>query len=117
MGPDAEEAVPALAETLSDNDPGVRCKAAWALGRIGPGAAPAVGELAEVLWKPSVSPLLLVETVKALGNVGPAATSTVRDLCLLLKVANKSVQKAVIQALQKIVPDHDFKESAPAQSE
>jgi hypothetical protein len=102
MGPDAEEAVPALVRALAHGSLGVRCRAAHALGRIGPTAYPAVPVLAEVLWKQNVPPTLLVEVVKALGNVGPVAAGVVPDLCFLLKVSDKRMEPVVIQALEKI---------------
>ena len=45
IGPNAAAAVPALIEALKDEDVWVRCRAAGALGSIGPGAKQAVAEL------------------------------------------------------------------------
>src|SRR5262249_14640379 len=49
MGPDAREAVPALAAALRDKDGETRCLAADALGRMGEHAKPAVAALAGIL--------------------------------------------------------------------
>lgn len=49
IGPEAEEAVPALRITLRDPNPLIRKWAARALGQIGPAAGPAVPELIEAL--------------------------------------------------------------------
>jgi HEAT repeats len=52
LGAEASPAVPALADALSDEDPGVRQSAAEALGRIGPDASPALPALTQALADP-----------------------------------------------------------------
>jgi HEAT repeat protein len=52
LGPEASEAVPALAEALKDEDKMVRMGAAYALAEIGPAARQAVPALQQALKDP-----------------------------------------------------------------
>ena len=66
-------AVPDLIEAVSDSRPDVRWRAVWALGQIGPDAAPAVPVLraalsdADLRWR----------AAEALGGIGPPAAAAV----------------------------------------
>ena len=67
-GPKAKEAVPALAETLSDDRPEVQVQALVALGKIGPDAASAIPQIAPLLQ--SKLPATQYAAAFALGNIG-----------------------------------------------
>jgi HEAT repeat protein len=71
MGPRSEAAVPQLRELLKDSVPhGIREAAAGALGSIGKKARSAVPELIPLLA--TDRPALVIEGVRALGNIGCA---------------------------------------------
>ena len=80
-GAQTARAIPALVRELHDRDPHGRAGAAWALGRIGPPAHAAQGDLAaaledaqdEVRWRAGV----------ALGRVGPDADVLPRLIALV----------------------------------
>ena len=55
MGPAANDAVPALAQLLGDEEAGVRAAAATALGQLGPTANAAAGPLRAILVDPEPS--------------------------------------------------------------
>jgi HEAT repeat protein len=72
IGPDAQEAVPALEKVFQSRDePEVRREAVLALAAIGPGAAAAVPALTQVLDEEDT--LLHGPAVYALGAIGPKA--------------------------------------------
>ncbi len=83
LGPQAEEAVPALVDTLGHGEANVRAAAAEALGAIGPAAEPAIPALIKALadpgyvWReedgvPKPVPVWALAS-SALGRIGPAA--------------------------------------------
>jgi HEAT repeat protein len=69
MGPVAREAVPALIEALKDDDWEVRHMVIDALGKIGPGAQEALGELARILDDEKEIPALRASARKATENI------------------------------------------------
>ncbi len=97
LGPEAAEAVPALTSALEKK--GLRLRAALALCRIGPPAAPALERLSELVndpefgkrssRKPSRSKrksaarrqLSRFDVVRALGKLGPKALPVLEKLC------------------------------------
>src|SRR5580704_13436662 len=78
IGPQAAEAVPALAGTLKDRRENARSSAAYALGQIGPQAAKAVPALAAALKDPEEN--VRRRAVYALGSIGPKAAEAVPAL-------------------------------------
>ena len=71
-------AVPALVETLKSPDPAARLKGIEVLGRMGPGAAPAVPDLIRLLDDPD--PEVRKAAARTLGRIGPAADAAVPAL-------------------------------------
>lgn len=69
FGPKARDAVPALIEALTKDDPGVGMEVAAALGAIGPDAEPAIPALIEAL-RPSI---VSGRAAPALAKIGSAA--------------------------------------------
>jgi len=98
VGGAAHAAVPDLIEATSDARPDVRWRAVWALGQIGPDAAPAVPALrtaladADVRWR----------AAEALGEIGPTAAAAVPDLVPLLEDPSSNVRWRVATALGAI---------------
>src|SRR5204863_8250542 len=95
-----------------DGDRAVRCAAAAALGRIGPGAAAAVEDLAWALASPH-RPLRL-RAARALGLIGARARAALDDLAYLGQYAEGDVrlQNAFLDAIRKI----DFRRWAALQA-
>ena len=77
-----ETTVPSLANTLKDEDPQDRRRAAQMLGRFGPGAAEAVPALIDALADEELS--VRKEVIIALGKIGPAAEASIPALTALL---------------------------------
>lgn len=130
MGPDAENAIPELIETLKDPDLTVSFAAAQALGNIGEKALPAlkrsllnpegkhpenalvalrligasaVPELTEVLSQPNSK--FKVGAAEVLGKIGPNARSAVPELIKALKSPNNYLRTIAAEALGKIGAD------------
>ncbi len=78
LGPDAEQAVPVLAEALSHEDEEVRHEAAQALRAVGPKASAAVPNLIVALDDEQVA--VQLPSVLALGSIGPAANDALDKL-------------------------------------
>lgn len=72
------EAVSPLVETLRDDDPNVRARAARALAHLGPMAAPAVQSLRQALKDEDAR--VRRHAARALGQIGPAARAAIPDL-------------------------------------
>jgi len=81
-------AVPALIQSLSDPDPGVRTQAARALARMGDTAKPALPELIQALRDPDEG--VRIAATKALGQMGPTAAPALPALIDLLKTPDGS---------------------------
>jgi hypothetical protein len=107
-GPQAQAAVPALAEALKD--PAVDDDAAKALAAIGPGAEPAIPALIETIQRekgkrsgagydtPSVTSWLAGQ---ALTSIGPGA---IPELIALLKHPDRYVRMSTVNALGNMGP-------------
>ncbi len=104
LGPDAEEAVPALLQAwkASQDDPTTQAEIHFALGAIGPAAAPAVPALIAAL--DSDENLVRNSACYALGRIGPAAQSAVPKLRQLLSATDEFQRLASVWALLKIMP-------------
>jgi HEAT repeat protein len=104
IGADAEPAVPALVEAwkATDKDPALRSEIQFALGAIGPGAAPAVPELITSLG--SDDPPVRNSACYALGKIGPAAKAAAAQLRLLLSSGDEYQRLISVWALLKILP-------------
>src|SRR5262249_39880771 len=99
-GPAALDAVPALIQALKDRNLDVACKAARALGRIGPAAAVAVDELEYAAWRDR---RLALAGIKALGRLGPAGRPAQRSLLLLVRLyPDRKMRRAVTRALHRM---------------
>ena len=103
LGPKAADAVEPLRKVLEKRSEQeyVRGNAAWALGRIVPGAEPAVALLAETMHSQGhVS--VRRNSAEALGNLGPAAKPAVAELLKLLNDEDAIVRVNTAVALWKI---------------
>src|SRR5262249_29905417 len=85
---------------LKDGKPNVRVRAAKALGEIGPAAAPAIPDLAELLRDEDVS--VRLAAVTALGEIGPAAKEAVPILIEALQDADAEISAAAVTALGQL---------------
>jgi HEAT repeat protein len=103
IGPNAAEAVPALAGALEDPDAVVRSSAAAALGSIGPNAAGAVPALADALKDRNEE--VRQRAADALGSIGPNAAGAVPALADALKDRNEEVRQRAAGALGSIGPN------------
>ena len=83
----AKEAVPTLAKLLQDEDSTVQRSAAEALSALGPHAAEAVPNLTEATKNDEI----VIESVRALGEIGPEAKPS---LPVLLEIVNAERRKA-----------------------
>lgn len=99
IGPDAVDAVPALARALRNEDAQVRWNAAGALGRIGPAAWP---ELSNALAARDVN--LRYAAICALGDSSLEATVVVPELLKALDDTNSGVSVAAAGSLAKLGP-------------
>jgi HEAT repeat protein/lysophospholipase L1-like esterase len=98
LGQTARAAMPELMAAASDPRPDVRWRAVWALGRIGPAAAPAVSLLRAALADPDVG----WRAAEALGGIGPAAVEAVPDLVARLADASSNMRWRSVEALGRI---------------
>jgi HEAT repeat protein len=87
-----------LRDALHDRDRAVRWSAAEALGRIGPGAAPAAAALAAALRDPD----LRVIAADALGGIGPGARGAAPLLTDALKDKDAEFRWTAAMALARI---------------
>jgi HEAT repeat protein len=103
-GPDAVAALAVLSRVLNDPDPRNQETAAAILGNLGKDAAPAVGELAEILVDPKRTPGTRRNAALALRAIGPDAARAVPALVAVLKDrnGNAEVRKYVAEALMQI---------------
>jgi HEAT repeat protein len=105
LGPGGRLAVPALVETLKDDEPGRVINAAAALVRIDRPAAArsAVPALIRILKDEDDSGWHWKAT-QLLGEIGPDARAAGRVLCERLSSKKASVRRVTIEALEKIRP-------------
>src|SRR5262249_21904848 len=76
IGPEGKAAAPALIRALRDEDSGVRCDAATALGKVGPVTKEVVPALAAALADKEVRS----SAADALGEIGPTAREAIPAL-------------------------------------
>jgi len=98
IGFTTEETVPALIDTLEDEDESVRSRAAEALGKIGPTAKEAVPTLIDALQDQDES--VRSRAAEALGEIGPTAKEAVPALIEALQ--DEYVRYHAALALAKI---------------
>ncbi len=103
LGPDAKEAVPALAQALSHEDAEVRHEAAQALRAIGPGASAAVPDLVKSLDDKQIA--VLLPSVLALGSIGPGAIDAADKLRSFSQGDDDLLKVCALWAIEKIEPD------------
>ena len=99
IGADAEAAIPALIEKLSDKDKRPHIYAS-ALGKIGPKAIPA---LLSIIEHSNEDAIRRMYAVYALGEMGSSAKDTVPEL--IKRLDDLTLQIHTIEALGKIGPD------------
>jgi HEAT repeat protein len=100
-GPEAAEAVPALARAVNQSDVEVRLVVLGALERIGAAkAAAAVPDIAQALGDPS--PRIRQEAARVLGRFGPAARDALPQLRKLLSDSDEDVRRAGSNAVLSI---------------
>ena len=103
IGPDAAEAVPALATILTeDPDPEARHRAALALARATAGTTEGVAALTEALENARTAQKRLL-VARALGEVGAPARVAESQLRALLANDSPAVREAAAEALRKIM--------------
>jgi HEAT repeat protein len=103
IGPDAADAVPALADAVrADTRPEIRREAALALGAIGPASAKAVRVLTERLVDADSS--VSSSAAYALGRIGPEAKAAVPALRKGVESSDPFVQTISAWSLAKIEP-------------
>lgn len=90
------------AETLGDKDYGVRWYATYALGRMGPNAAPATPALERILANREEHEYVRGGSAWALGRIGPQAASAVPLLVQTLASKHASVRRNAAKALGRI---------------
>lgn len=103
IGPEAEEAIPALTEALKDPRSEVRREAVFALGAIGPAAAPAVPQITELLQDPDMN--VRYAAAYALGKIGPKAIGAKQQLLDRLATADQFLALVSAWALAQIQPE------------
>ena len=99
-GPAAEAAVPALVDSLGDNDARIRRATVEALGAIGSNAEAAVPALVECLDDSDTN--VRRAAAEALGNIGPKAEPAVSSLVECLDDNDTNVRRAAAEALGNI---------------
>lgn len=108
LGPKAQQAVPALSETLADENPVVRLEALIALGRIGEAAKPAIPKMLKALDDETEA--VRFGAVFALGKMGPDAKAATKKLEALLSDDDAVLKAVSAWALSQIEPDNQERE-------
>jgi HEAT repeat protein len=103
IGPDAKEAVPALAELLEHDAHGVRREAILALAAIGKDAAPAADKLTELCD----CPINAVPAIYALGSIGKVSDDVKSKLIEKAKGDDPVAKTVSAWALAKLHPDDE----------
>ena len=93
-------ALPALTELLEDGDLQVRCRAAWALGEMGPAAETAIPALVEALR--DKDGLVRCYVASALAKIGPAAVPILTEL---LRDKDEHLRRTVAEVVGNIGPE------------
>ncbi|HEY1785125.1 MAG TPA: HEAT repeat domain-containing protein [Pirellulales bacterium] len=112
-GPKAKAAVPQIIAALKADEPGVRWRAARALGAIGPAAADGAEALAAAL--DDADHHVRSHAAYALGAIGAPSKKYVKPLVAHITDEDSHVRRSVIRAIDRIHPDPD--EVVPAVSE
>jgi HEAT repeat protein len=99
--------VSSLGVCLRDENTAARLQAAFALGRMGTAAEPAVGALTDALRTEKDSSVRK-EIAKSLASLGPAASIASSPLLDLLQDPNIEVRQAAAIALARIAPPADI---------
>lgn len=102
LGPELTVALSTFSDSLRDDDPIVRMRAAIGLGAIGPAAATAVRDLAAALR--DVEPRVREIAAATLGVIGPLAAAAAPDLAAALQDVDPDVRGNAAVALGKIGP-------------
>lgn len=100
IGPDAKEAVGALAEALNDPAPDLRVMAAYALGEMETAAKPAIPALCKALRDKNAK--VRMQAALALRNIGADAVPSLQEL---LKDDDTKVKVEALQAITQIGGD------------
>lgn len=101
LGADARSAVPALQEALRSGDTEIQWRAAWALARIGPDAAPAAADLLRVA---AGRGLTATAASVAVARIGRGATGA---LVGRLQTATPEERRLCFSFMKEIKPDPD----------
>jgi HEAT repeat protein len=101
IGPEAQDAVPALTELLGDKRPQVRREAVLALAEIGNSAAPAVPLLVKAMDNEIDRPA----AVYALGRIGAPTVEGEKKISLYLDSPDKFLAELSIWALARLHPE------------
>ena len=112
IGTEAKKVVPALIETLVDDDFRIRRSAAGALGKIGPGAAAALPKLIEMLKDQDENSLVRQYAATALARIGPRSKGVEAGLVEALSDENPKVHEAAVRALIEINPGEEEADGA-----
>lgn len=94
LGPEAQEAIPALVQVLGDETPDVRRRAVRALGDIGPEAIPAL-----TLALRDEDPRIRKYAIWELGKIGPEAVPALTEL---LRDGDPEIRRHAVWALGDI---------------
>src|SRR5262249_6230774 len=108
IGPEGKAAVPALIEALQDKDGLVQCRAAGALGKIGPEARDA-GPALRRAFRKSGDFFLRAAVVEALGRSGKPGVAALIDA---LESKNEFIREQAAAGLGKI--GSEAREAVPA---
>jgi len=102
IGPEAKEAVPALAAKLDSADEPLRLEAAAALVKIGDRSEKVVQTLTDAVR--FVQTDLRISAIELLGTIGQPAQSAIPDLVQLLNDPSEIVRQKTVGTLGKIGP-------------
>lgn len=97
VGDSSRAGVPALVETLSDEDPWLRRSAVEALGALGPAAVSAIPAILRRLGDPD--PEVARRSAAVLARLGPPPSEYARALCCNLRDASPKVRSATADCL------------------
>jgi HEAT repeat protein len=87
-------------QLINDEDLQTRLRAAMAMGRFGPQAAPAVNDLLLALWDEDIA--VIREVVTALGMIGPEARDALPTLENLVEHEDRQIAARAKAALRRI---------------
>ena len=94
--------IPAITELLKDEDKGVRCEAASALGNMGPEAKTSIPALTNLLKDKDA--IVRRTAVVVLAKIGPEAKTTIPAITKLLKDTDSAVRWDAAAAIGRIGP-------------